>query len=141
MTFSRYGSPKDVELAFYEAFQGADLDAMRAVWDDGDDIVCVHPMGPKLVGYEAVMKSWSDILGSGAQLSFRVDNIQIMADGGISVHCVHENITQGRHGELRGLVIATNVYRATDNGWRMVLHHGSPGAVETAQAQRQHVVH
>jgi ketosteroid isomerase-like protein len=31
-----------------------------------DDIVCVHPQGPRLVGFEAVRESWIQIFASGA---------------------------------------------------------------------------
>ena len=141
MTVPRYETPKDAERAFYAAFQSTDLEAMSAVWADDDEIVCVHPMGPRLQGRDAVMNSWGDILGSGASLSFRVDHIHVMTGEDISVHCVHENITQGASDEVRGLVIATNVYRKTADGWRMVLHHGSPGTAESAREERPHVVH
>jgi len=30
-------------------------------------------------------------------------------------------------------MIATNVYRLTPHGWRMVLHHASPAVVEVAK--------
>jgi ketosteroid isomerase-like protein len=29
-------------------------------------------------------------------------------------------------GASTGTVAATNIYRRTDDGWRLVLHHGSP---------------
>ena len=34
----------------------------------------------------------------------------------------------------RGTVLATNVYRLTENGWRIVLHHGSPAGGGPAPA-------
>ena len=139
MTETRFDSPQAAESAFYEAFQRADLDAMRAVWADDDDIVCVHPMGPRLQGRDAVMQSWRDILGSGAALRFHVNHSHFIADAGLSVHSVHENISQGT--AVRGLVIATNVYRKTADGWRMVLHHGSPGNVELVPGERPDVMH
>ena len=141
MTAPRYESPHEAEQAFYEAFQSADLDAMRAVWANHDEIVCVHPMGPRLQGREAVLDSWRDILGSGTRLTFRVDHSHVMAAGELSVHCVHENISQGPQGEIRGLVIATNIYRESTDGWRMVLHHGSPATVEAVTRPPSTAVH
>jgi hypothetical protein len=39
---------------------------------------------------------------------------------------VHEHIRLGKDSQHQPPVIATNVYRLTDNGWRMVMHHASP---------------
>ena len=42
------GTPDDVETAFYEALQNADITQLMACWADEDDILCVHPGGPRL---------------------------------------------------------------------------------------------
>ena len=44
------GSATDIERAFYDALQKADLDKLMACWADEDEIVCVHPGGVRLVG-------------------------------------------------------------------------------------------
>ena len=49
-----YVSPQDAALAFYQAFEARDLDAMMTAWADDEDIVCVHPGGSRMVGYDAV---------------------------------------------------------------------------------------
>ena len=49
-----YTSPQDASLAFYQAFETQDIDAMMATWADDEDIVCVHPGGARVVGYDAV---------------------------------------------------------------------------------------
>ena len=43
-------SPDDTEAQFYEALQRGDIDKLMAVWSDDDDICCVHPNGPRVVG-------------------------------------------------------------------------------------------
>jgi hypothetical protein len=35
-----FTTPQDVENAFYEALERADLDSMMQVWSEDDDIVC-----------------------------------------------------------------------------------------------------
>ncbi|MDO9197770.1 nuclear transport factor 2 family protein, partial [Rhodoferax sp.] len=42
------GSADDIEAAFYEALQSADIDKLMVCWADEDEIVCVHPGGPRL---------------------------------------------------------------------------------------------
>ena len=48
------GTPDDAEVAFYDALQHADIDRLMACWADEDDIVCVHPGGPRLLGAGAI---------------------------------------------------------------------------------------
>ena len=50
-TPSIYTSPQDAALAFYQAFEAKDVEAMMSTWADDEEIVCVHPGGPRLVGY------------------------------------------------------------------------------------------
>ena len=122
-----YESPQAAEAAFYDAFQRTDLDAMMAVWADDDDVVCVHPMGARLQGREAIRASWRDIFSGGGAMRFNITDAQYTQDDAVSVHFVHENISFGEGFGQTSLVIATNVYRLTETGWRMCAHHGSPG--------------
>jgi ketosteroid isomerase-like protein len=54
---------------------------------------------------------------------------------GSAVHSVLEQLQvmlpDGLH---QAVVMATNVYHKTPEGWRMVAHHASPGAAMDAQA-------
>ena len=43
-------TPDDIEAQFYEALQRGDIERLMAVWSDDDEISCVHPGGPRLVG-------------------------------------------------------------------------------------------
>ena len=54
MSSTQYASALEAEAAFYEAFEKADIDEMMAVWADDVDVVCVHPMGPRLEGRDAI---------------------------------------------------------------------------------------
>src|SRR5262245_28748700 len=59
------GSAAEVETAFYDALNRADLEALMALWADDEEIVCVHPGGPRLIGHRAIRESWSAILERG----------------------------------------------------------------------------
>lgn len=125
---TRYYTSQEAEAAFYAAFQRKDLGAMMTVWDDGADIVCVHPGGRMLMGADAVRASWQDIFQRGPMLQFIVDERQRAEDGELALHIVHEHIRVG--GEMAPApVLATNAYRRTAHGWRMILHHASPAPV------------
>ena len=54
MTTKIFPTAQDAENAFYEALERADLDGMMAVWAEDEDIVCVHPGGPRVSGPRAV---------------------------------------------------------------------------------------
>ena len=48
-----YPTPEDAETAFYDAFERGDLAGMMSVWAEADHVVCIHPQGPRLVGFDA----------------------------------------------------------------------------------------
>ncbi len=135
MKKSNFPTPQDAEAAFYEALEAGDLEAMMEVWAEDEDIVCVHPGGPRLAGYDEVRASWAQIFGSGQRLSVRVSNQVVLSGMMLAVHSVHENILVQGETRPRAPVAATNVYLRTGNGWRMILHHGSP-APQAPQAPR-----
>ena len=129
-----FHSSQEAETAFYAAFESADLEAMMKVWAEEPTIVCIHPMSARIEGWAAVRESWAQILsGSGDELQFKITNSIISESDGLATHLVYENITFGPGMTERSIVLATNVYRNTDSGWRMICHHGSPGRVGAVQ--------
>jgi ketosteroid isomerase-like protein len=119
----------------YAAFEEADLDRMEAVWDDGDDVRCVHPGWPALVGRPRVMRSWSVLMANTAYIQFFLTDVTASVEGDIAIVTCEENILTGAgdsgDADLGGLgggqkVLATNVFRRRPQGWRLWLHHASP---------------
>ena len=130
-----FPTPEDAEAAFYDAFERADLAAMMAVWAADDDVVCVHPQGPRLTGFDAVRESWTQIFASGVTLRIRtVDNRRYLGST-MAVHAVVEMLTAPGDPASAPPVNATNVYMLTENGWRMIVHHASP-TIEASQPTR-----
>jgi ketosteroid isomerase-like protein len=121
-----FTSPQDAALAFYQAFEAKDVDAMMAAWAEDEDIVCVHPGGPRLVGYEAVRAGWEQLFGGETKLSFRLDEIVVIETVGLALQSAIEHVTVGSDPKPRGAAIATNVFLRTPSGWRIVVHHSSP---------------
>ena len=56
------GSAAETEAAFYDALNRGDVEALLALWAEDDEIVCIHPGGPRLLGHAAIRKSWEAIL-------------------------------------------------------------------------------
>jgi ketosteroid isomerase-like protein len=129
-------SPQDAALAFYQAIESRDVDAMMTAWADDEEIVCIHPGGPRLVGYDAVRASWEQIFAGDTRLSFRLDQIVVLETVGLAMQSVVEHITTPEHASS-GIAIATNVFLRTPSGWRMVCHHASaaPATIVVAEAK------
>jgi ketosteroid isomerase-like protein len=119
-----YESARAAEQAFYDAFGQGSLSAMTEVWADDPDIVCVHPGGERLQGREAVLESWGEILGAMRDVVVRITDVVVLSQGRVAVHHAREQLFVD--GQRRGVILATNVYRQTTQGWQMVLHHGAP---------------
>jgi uncharacterized protein (TIGR02246 family) len=129
-----FPTAQDAENAFYEAMERGDLEGMMAVWSEDEDIVCVHPTGPRLSGQDQVRESWARIFTGGT--GPRVHITQQVAVSGmmIAVHSVHENFTVEGEARAQAPVIATNVYLRTAAGWRMIVHHASPAPAQAEAA-------
>ena len=120
----------DVEAAndeFYAAFERADLDRMRAVWSDSEDVCCVHPGWDVLRGTSRVMRSWALIFANTPYIQFFLSDTAVALNGDLAVVSCAENILTAP-GEPKGdaKVVSTNVFRREEGRWLMTLHHGSP---------------
>ena len=123
---TKFESPQDAEDAFYDAFEVYDLDAMMAVWDNRDDIACVQPMGPVLQGRSAVRESWQTVFQHKHRPDVQVIHRQWIENDELAVHIVEEKVTFPGGPPQQPALIASNVYRKTEDGWRLVFHQVSP---------------
>ena len=112
-------------LAFYDAHESRDLDAMASVWEHTDRVVCVHPGWPILRGWEAVEESWRRIFGGPGRNQFIVTNDVVVVDGELAWITLDENLVAGG---ATGTVAGTNIFARSDDAWRLTVHHGSPVA-------------
>lgn len=121
-----FTSSDECEQAFYEALENADADAAVDLWLDDADVCCVHPNGPRLLGFSAVTGSWRAILANGP-LRVRATSKKTLETPMIALHnVVEEVLVQQERTQKIVHVIATNAYIKTPAGWKMVLHHASP---------------
>ncbi|TCK17189.1 ketosteroid isomerase-like protein [Thiogranum longum] len=121
-----FPTPEAAEQAFYEAFANADLSAMMAVWAEREFIECIHPMGDRVQGYDAVQESWREIFEGGLRVRFKLSNVHRTQDALIAVHILYEHLSTPGDNTHWPPVIATNVFQLIDNSWRMTHHHASP---------------
>jgi ketosteroid isomerase-like protein len=127
------GSVDEIEAAFYEALQKGDIEKLMACWADEEEVVCVHPGGPRVVGTLAIRAAFDAMFSNGTirAVPQQVRKVESLTS---VVHNVLERIevlTEG--GPAHAYVLATNVYHRTAQGWRMVAHHASPGTQTEAR--------
>ena len=132
-TAAPLASPDEIEQQFYEALQRGDIERLMAVWWDDEDISCVHPGGPRVVGAAAIRSAFESIFANGA-VNARPEKVRRVQTHACSVHSVLEHIhVMTSEGPQSGWVIATNVYVKAAQGWRLVAHHASPGSPREVQ--------
>src|SRR5881227_3253720 len=84
-------SPDDIEAQLYQALQRGDIERLMAVWSDDDDICCVHPGGPRLVGAAAIRASFEAMFANGA-IDARPEKVRRLQSNACAVHSVLEQV-------------------------------------------------
>jgi ketosteroid isomerase-like protein len=107
---------------FYRAFTRGDHAAMSELWARRAPVACFHPASPVLVGREAVLESWSQILRAPTPAPMRCDHalVHLAGEAAAVVTCYEGN------GERPAHLAATNVFVLEDGAWRMAHHHAGP---------------
>ncbi|MGW1892058.1 nuclear transport factor 2 family protein [Streptomyces sp. NPDC002004] len=127
--------------AFYEALERGDFEELSTLWLDGDvpPVSCVHPGWPVLTGRGEVLRSYALIMANTDYIQFFLTDVQVSLSGQTALVTCTENILSGgpapEEGEELGplvgqLVVATNVFRRTPDGWKLWSHHASPVLAE-----------
>lgn len=119
-----FDTPEQTEAAFYDAISRADVNAVMALWADEENIVCIHPGAPRLVGHSSIRAAWESIFEQGG-VQIRPVQVHVTQNVMTAVHNIIEEVhrTVSRQQDIH--ILATNVYMKTPAGWRMVSHHAS----------------
>jgi uncharacterized protein (TIGR02246 family) len=121
------GSADEIETQFYEALRQADIEALMALWADDDEIVCVQPGGPRLIGALAIRNSFEAIFSNGG-VPVQPEQVHRLQQPGCALHHLAERIAiTTDQGQQSAWVLTTNFYIKTPLGWRLASHHASPG--------------
>ena len=91
MSTKIFPTAQDAETAFYEALERGDYETMVAVWAEDEEVLCVHPGGPRLRGTDEVLAQWKRILEGGQRLQVRITHQVVIAGMMVTVHSVQEN--------------------------------------------------
>jgi ketosteroid isomerase-like protein len=104
--------------AYYRAFADGDFAAMGRIWAD-DQVSCIHPGWPVLIGRDEILESYREILGNPNQERIEPRNESVMMAGDEArVFCVEF---------VGGAALATtNIFRRVGGIWRITHHQASP---------------
>jgi len=122
---------------FYAAAEAGDLDRLGAIWLSGPfeaSVQCVHPGWAPVFGREDVLRSWAVVCANTPFLQFFLTDVRIDVVDRIAVVSLTENIitdmsagsSEDDPGFIAGGRATTiNIFRRTDDGWRLWMHHAS----------------
>ncbi len=115
--------------AYYRAFESADFAEMSRIWAD-DNASCIHPGWPALIGRQAVLESYGQILRNPNQERIEARNETVMvSDNEARVLCVEF---------VGGTALAvTNLFKRVNGAWRMTHHQASPIAALVEEPMSQ----
>jgi limonene-1,2-epoxide hydrolase len=82
----------EAEAAFYRALSEGDFEALMAVWSEEEEVVCVQPGGPRIVGLAAVREIWRQILADGARIRIDISHAVTSSTAMMAMHCVLERL-------------------------------------------------
>ena len=123
--------PEDLlaaNAAFYKAFAERDIRAMDALWAKSAPVSCVHPGWPPLVGRDAVLASWRDVLSAPEPIDVRVKDVGVQSFGDTALVLCGE-ILNGR-----AALAAANLFVREEGTWRMAFHQSGQIAIRGENA-------
>ena len=125
-----YSDSIQAEAAFYQAFRTFDIELMRQVWDQKDEVFCIHPGSSRIYSFDLIIASWAHIFAGKEKINIDVCEVGVRNDKRTSIHTVKEVLSIDN--QDLGSVYATNIYHnAGQQGWKMVGHHGTPALTES----------
>jgi ketosteroid isomerase-like protein len=131
---SAHDELRELNERFYRSLETLDLPSMEGVWLQEPWVRCIHPGWDVLVGWEDIRDSWQRIFENTPWIRVTATQVEIEVFGEIALVGCAENITTGQDGDV-GVAVAqaTNLFKKTPEGWRMVHHHASSAPVHVTQ--------
>jgi ketosteroid isomerase-like protein len=118
---------REANERFYTAMNSLDIDDMDEVWADDPAAICVHPGREAIFGYERIRESWLVIFTATNAMSIAASNERVMITNDVAwVACTETISMMMEEGLAAAAAQATNIFRRTPAGWRMIVHHASP---------------
>lgn len=113
---------------FYESISVANLSMMEELWAKTDEVKCVHPGWPVIMGWKNVRESWQTIFESGLCFAnIEVSNVYIDVNKNSAwLNCVEKISYVVNNRVIITMAQTTNIFEKQEQKWKIVLHHASP---------------
>ena len=108
--------------SFYSLFEGRDIRGMTDLWVNSEETWCTHPGWPTLFGWAKIKASFQQIFSGPEPPQFLISNVRIHTAKNVGWVFVEENLL----GASLSAVAAVNVFKHTDDVWKMVGHQAAP---------------
>ncbi len=117
-------------LDFYQAFTTQNMAALERLWARHAPVTCTHPGWQALVGREAVIESWRNILANPEAPNVACHEDQAFVHGTVALVLCEEELSGGH-------LAAVNVFVKEEGQWRLVHHQASPLLARTERSPRR----
>lgn len=114
--------------AFYMAFAGQDMQAMKSIWSEKSPATCVHPGWGVISGYDEIIASWLGIMSAPQSPAIEPLEPLVSIEGDVGIVVCFEALNGG-------FLIATNLFIREDDQWRMIHHQAGPTSSRPARPQ------
>jgi len=96
---------------------------MSDLWEHSGRAVCTHPGWATLKGWGAIVSSFAAMFRGENSLQFLLTEASASVNGDTAWVTVDENLLGDQGGAT---VAAVNIFTRSPQGWRLVVHIGSP---------------
>ena len=121
MTNSTEDTLLRANIAFYDAVNDGDIEAMDALWANQVHVACAHPGWPALHGRDEVISSWRSILLGPAPPKILCVEPHATVFGEVGYVLCREQLDSQS-------LIATNLFVREQGLWLIAHHHAGPMA-------------
>lgn len=113
-----------------------DTSGVAKVWSHAADVTAMHPIGGRVVGWDAVRESFEKVAGIASDGRVKLEERMVRVTGDLA----YEVGMERGHAKLAGKPVeidirVTNIYRREGGEWKVVHHHTdlSPAMIEAVR--------
>jgi len=118
--------PLQALVAFYDAFNTADLEKMTRIWAHTDDVVMANPVGGVTIGWDQIQAVYARIFHGLVTVSVEFYDYVLAQSATLFYVTGRERGTFRRDTTTVELAIRTSrIFQHIDGHWLQVHHHGS----------------
>ena len=112
---------------FYAALNSVfagDIAPMENIWSHGPDVMIMHPLGGRQLGWAQVRESWEQVAGAISSGQVTATGLRISMRGDVAFTiCVERGQVDVGGKTIEVNIRGTGIYRRENGEWKKVFHH------------------